>query len=56
MVFPAHNVPVESPSELPKLLVAIRKVQAGKVRPVSKGQGKVHYDVDGFIFLMATPK
>jgi len=55
-LFPAHNIPVEKPSELPKLLVAIRKVQAGEVQPVSKGQGKVHYDVDGFIFLMAAPK
>ena len=52
----AHNIPVAEPSQLPRLAEAIRKVRAGRVPPVSAGEGKVHYDVDGFVFLMAAPK
>ncbi|MFZ0739722.1 MAG: MBL fold metallo-hydrolase [Candidatus Acidiferrales bacterium] len=56
LLLPSHNVPVADPSQLPKLLVAIRKVRAGAVQPVSEGVGKVDYSVDGFDFLMAAPK
>jgi glyoxylase-like metal-dependent hydrolase (beta-lactamase superfamily II) len=56
LLLPSHNVPVDDPSQLPKLAAAIKKVRAGKVPPVSVGEGKVHYRVDGFIFLMAAPK
>ena len=56
MVLPSHNVPVGEPSQLPKLVVAIKKVRAGIVKPVSVGDGKVHYSVDGFVFLMTAPK
>jgi len=56
LLLTSHNVPVAEPSQLPKLLVAIKKVRAGKVRPVSVGEGKVHYNVNGFVFLMAAPK
>jgi glyoxylase-like metal-dependent hydrolase (beta-lactamase superfamily II) len=56
LLLTSHNVPVAEPSELPKLEVAIKKVRAGKVRPASVGEGKVHYSVDGFVFLMAAPK
>jgi glyoxylase-like metal-dependent hydrolase (beta-lactamase superfamily II) len=56
LLLPSHNVPVDDPSQLPKLLAAIQKVRAGTVRPVPVGEGKVHYKVDGFIFLMTTPK
>ena len=56
LLLPSHNVPVAGPSLLPKLAAAIQEVRAGAVRPVSMGDGKVHYDVDGFVFLMAAPK
>jgi glyoxylase-like metal-dependent hydrolase (beta-lactamase superfamily II) len=55
LLLPSHNVPVAEPAELPKLLVAIKKVRGGKVEPTSAGEGKVHYSVDGFDFLMAAP-
>jgi len=56
LLLTSHNVPVAEPAELPKLLVAIKKVRAGKVQPVSVGEGKVHYSVDGFVFLMSAPR
>ena len=56
LLLPSHNVPVDDPSQLPKLATAIKKVRAGMVQPVSMGDGKVHYDVEGFVFLMAAPK
>jgi len=56
LLLPSHNVPVDDPSQLPKLAAAIKKVRAGMVQPVSMGDRKVHYDVDGFVFLMAAPK
>jgi glyoxylase-like metal-dependent hydrolase (beta-lactamase superfamily II) len=56
LLLPSHNVPLDDPSQLPKLLVAIKKVRAGSVKPVPVGEGKVHYNVDGFVFLMAAPK
>jgi glyoxylase-like metal-dependent hydrolase (beta-lactamase superfamily II) len=52
----SHNVPVDDPSQLPKLVVAIHKVREGRVKPLLMPDGKVHYDVDGFVFLMAAPK
>jgi glyoxylase-like metal-dependent hydrolase (beta-lactamase superfamily II) len=55
-LLPSHNVPVGDPSQLPKLEAAIKKVRAGKVQPVSAGDGKVQYSVDGFVFLMSAPK
>jgi len=56
LLLTSHNIPVADPSQLPKLLIAIKKVRAGKVQPVSVGEGKVHYRVDGFVFLMRAPK
>ena len=56
VLLPSHNVPMDDPSQLPKLVLAVKKVRAGTVQPVSAGEGKVHYDVDGFVFLMAAPK
>jgi glyoxylase-like metal-dependent hydrolase (beta-lactamase superfamily II) len=56
LLLPSHNAPVDNPSQLPKLVAAIKEVRAGKVHPVAMGEGKVHYDVDGFVFLMAAPK
>jgi glyoxylase-like metal-dependent hydrolase (beta-lactamase superfamily II) len=55
LLLPSHNVPQADPAQLPKLLAAIKKVRAREIRPVSAGEGKVHYNVDGFVFLMAAP-
>jgi glyoxylase-like metal-dependent hydrolase (beta-lactamase superfamily II) len=59
LLLTSHNVPQADPAQLPKLLAAIKKVRDGKVQPVSAGEsageGKVHYNVDGFTFLMAVP-
>jgi len=49
-------VPQADPAQLPKLLAAIKKVREGKIKWVSAGEGEVHYNVDGFVFLMAAPK
>lgn len=56
LLLPSHNVPVDDPAQLPKLAAAIKKVRAGRVKPISVGEGKVHYIVDGFVFLMAAAK
>jgi glyoxylase-like metal-dependent hydrolase (beta-lactamase superfamily II) len=56
LVLPSHNVPVADPSQLPKLLTAIEKVRAEAVEPFAAGNGRVTYTVNGFVFLMATPK
>jgi len=60
LLLTSHNEPQADPAQLPKLLAAIKKVRDGKVRPVSAGEsageGKVHYNVDGFTFLMAAPR
>src|SRR5580704_19077995 len=53
LLLPSHTIPVADPSQLPKLVVAIQMVRAGAVQPVSVGDGKVHYSVNGFVFLMA---
>jgi len=53
LLLPSHNVPVDNPSQLPKLLVAVRKIRAGTAEPFPLGNGKVTYSVDGFVFLMA---
>ena len=56
LLLPSHNVPVDDPSQLPKLVAAIKKVRAGTAQPVSVGEGKVRYNVDGFVFLLTAPK
>lgn len=55
LVLGAHNVPVASPSVLPRLVTAFDEVRAGKVKPVPDSPGKVLYHVDGFSFLMRAP-
>jgi glyoxylase-like metal-dependent hydrolase (beta-lactamase superfamily II) len=55
LLLPSHNVPVDNPSKLPKLLIAIEKVRGETVQPFAVGNGKVTYSVDGFVFLMAPP-
>jgi glyoxylase-like metal-dependent hydrolase (beta-lactamase superfamily II) len=56
MLLPSHNEPNADPAQLPKLLAAIQKVRAGAVKSTPADEGTVHYNVDGFVFLMATPK
>jgi glyoxylase-like metal-dependent hydrolase (beta-lactamase superfamily II) len=52
LVLGAHNVPVAQPEILPKLILAIQAVRAGKVPPEPAGEGKVLYHVDKITFLM----
>ncbi len=54
-LFPAHNLPVASPSVLPRVLDAFRQVRAGAARLESRGDGLVEYPFDGFSFLMRAP-
>jgi glyoxylase-like metal-dependent hydrolase (beta-lactamase superfamily II) len=55
LVLGAHNIPVASPSVLPRLVVAFDAVRAGKVALTPDSPGKVVYRVDGFSFLMRAP-
>jgi glyoxylase-like metal-dependent hydrolase (beta-lactamase superfamily II) len=55
LVLGAHNIPVASPTVLPRLVTAFTAVRAGKVAPTPASSGKVLYKVDGFSFLMRTP-
>lgn len=56
LLLPSHNIPVDNPAQLPKLLIAIEKVRGESVQPFAAGNGKVSYSVNGFVFLMATPQ
>jgi glyoxylase-like metal-dependent hydrolase (beta-lactamase superfamily II) len=51
LLLPAHNVPVASPTELPKVVSAMQQVRRGEVKPVVK-DGKHEYVFEGFSFLM----
>jgi glyoxylase-like metal-dependent hydrolase (beta-lactamase superfamily II) len=51
LLLPAHNVPVASPSILPKVVRAMQQVRGGEVKPIAK-DGKHEYIFDGFSFLM----
>jgi glyoxylase-like metal-dependent hydrolase (beta-lactamase superfamily II) len=55
LVLGAHNIPVASPTVLPRLVSAFDAVRAGKVKPTPDSPGKVIYSVDGFSFLMRAP-
>jgi glyoxylase-like metal-dependent hydrolase (beta-lactamase superfamily II) len=55
LVLGAHNIPVASPSVLPRLVVAFDAVRAGKVSPTPDSPGKVLYKIDDFSFLMRAP-
>ncbi len=52
VVMGAHNIPVASPTLLPKLVAAFDAVRAGKVQPLPDSPGKVLYKVDDISFLM----
>jgi hypothetical protein len=51
----AHNIPVASPTVLPRLVTAFDVVRAGKVQPSPDSPGKVLYEVDDISFLMRAP-
>jgi glyoxylase-like metal-dependent hydrolase (beta-lactamase superfamily II) len=51
LLLPAHNVPVASPSELPKVVSAMQQVRRGEAKPIAK-DGKHEYIFEGFSFLM----
>ncbi len=55
MVLGAHNIPVASPSVLPRLVAAFDAVRAGKVKSTPESPGKVLYKVDDISFLMRAP-
>jgi glyoxylase-like metal-dependent hydrolase (beta-lactamase superfamily II) len=55
LVIGAHNIPVASPTVLPRLVVAFDAVRAGKINPVSDSPGKVLYQVGDISFLMRDP-
>src|SRR5580698_10632635 len=55
VVLGAHNIPVASPTLLPRLVAAFDAVRAGKVQPSPDPSGKVLYKVDDISFLMNAP-
>ena len=55
LVLGAHNIPVASPSRLPRLVSAFDIVRAAKVSPIPQSPGKVLYKVDDISFLMRAP-
>ncbi len=56
LVLGAHNIPVASPSVLPRLVAAFDKVRSGKVPGTPDSPGKVLYKVGDISFLMRTPE
>jgi len=52
LVLGAHNIPVASPSVLPRLVAAIEAVRAGKGASKPEGPGREIRSIDGFSFLM----
>ena len=52
VVLGAHNIPVASPTLLPKLVAAFDAVRAGKVKPLPDSPEKVLYKVGDISFLM----
>lgn len=55
LVLGAHDIPVASPTILPRLVSAFDIVRAGKVSPTPESPGKVLYKVDDISFLMRAP-
>lgn len=52
VVLGAHNIPLASPSVLPRLVAAFEQVRAGKVPATPDSPGKVIYHAGEFSFLM----
>jgi glyoxylase-like metal-dependent hydrolase (beta-lactamase superfamily II) len=55
LVLGQHNIPFAQPSVLPRLVVAIETVRAGKVPAEPQDAGKAIYRSDGFAFLLKAP-
>jgi glyoxylase-like metal-dependent hydrolase (beta-lactamase superfamily II) len=55
VVMGAHNIPVASPTILPRLVAAFDAVRTGKIQPSPDSPGKVLYKVDDIAFLMREP-
>jgi len=55
LVLGQHNVPFAEPLVLPRLVVAIETVRAGKVPAEPQDAGKAIYRSDGFAFLLKAP-
>jgi glyoxylase-like metal-dependent hydrolase (beta-lactamase superfamily II) len=55
LVLGAHNIPVASPTVLPRLVAAFDAVRAGKAQATPDSPGKVLYKVDDISFLMRAP-
>ena len=55
LVLGAHNIPVASPTILPRLVSAFEAVRAGKVAPIPESPGKALYKADDISFLMRAP-
>jgi glyoxylase-like metal-dependent hydrolase (beta-lactamase superfamily II) len=51
LLLPAHNLPVAEPSDLPRVLAAIKQARSGKIKPV-KGEHWMEYKFQGFSFLL----
>ena len=56
VVLGSHNIPVASPSVLPRLVTAFDAVRAGKVKPIPADPGQVVYQVEDFSFRMRAPQ
>lgn len=54
-VLGAHNVPVASPSVLPRLVSAFEAVRAGQIKPSPAEPGEVSYQADDISFRMRAP-
>lgn len=54
-VLGAHNIPVASPSVLPRLVAVFDAVRSGEVPPTPDSPGKVLYKVGDISFLMRAP-
>jgi glyoxylase-like metal-dependent hydrolase (beta-lactamase superfamily II) len=54
-VLGAHNIPIASPTVLPRLASAFDKVRSGRAKLTPDSPGHVIYNVDGFSFLMRAP-
>ena len=55
VVMGAHNIPVASPTLLPRLVAAFDAVRGGKVQPSPDSPGKLLYKVDDISFVMCAP-
>jgi glyoxylase-like metal-dependent hydrolase (beta-lactamase superfamily II) len=56
LVLGAHNIPAAQPSVLPRLVLAIQSVRAGKGEVQPEGRGKALHSIDGFSFLLRAPE